>query len=212
MRSIVCGLGGGSLVAISRGIEWTANDKRGREELGAIRAPGLFTLTDPDSSVWQERILKLYEQFSPSIYRYLKSLGILADEAEDLVQETFLRLAAHLREAGDNTNLRSWLFRVAHNLSMDIHRARRRGQSIADLDAENDLVDLGTNPESRYLKEEQLRRLDEAMSTLTSQQRNSILLRAEGLRYWEIASVLGVSEQRAVNLVKRGLLRLAKGV
>jgi RNA polymerase sigma-70 factor, ECF subfamily len=199
-------------VAISSGVEWAANDNCGQRKPVSIRASGLLPLTESENSVSQQQILELYEQFNPSLYRYLLSLGVSSDEAEDLIQEIFLRLACHLMGEGNNSNLRSWLFQVAHNLSMDIHRERRKGQLISELDDDVEIADPKGNPESRYLKLEQFRRLNQAMAELTPQQRNSILLRAEGLRYWEIASVLGVSEQRAVNLVKRGLLRLARGV
>jgi RNA polymerase sigma-70 factor, ECF subfamily len=201
-------------VASFRGIGWTANSNNNQRKVVPIRILGLLPLQGSESCGWQERTLELYAQYNPSLYRYLRSLGVTLDEAEDLIQEIFLRLASHLRENNNNSNLRSWLFQVAHNLSMDVHRARRQDQSISDLDDEtqDDIPDPNSNPESRYLKKEQSRRLRVAMSELTPQQRNSILLRAEGLRYWEIASVLGVSEQRAVVLVKRGLLRLAKGL
>jgi RNA polymerase sigma-70 factor, ECF subfamily len=205
---------GGILVASFRGIGWAANNNCTQQKVVPIRVSGLLPLTESENSGWQKRTLELYEQFNPSLYRYLRSLGVSSDEAEDLIQETFLRLAGHLRESNNDSNLRSWLFQVAHNLSMDVHRARRQDQSISDLDDEtkDEMADPNSDPELRYLKKEQFRRLKALMATLTPQQRNSILLRAEGLRYWEIASVLGVSEQRATFLVKRGLLRLAKGL
>jgi len=73
-------------------------------------------------------------------------------------------------------------------------------------------ADPDANPELACLENERQYRLKHAMSQLTQRQRSSILLRAEGLLYREIASVLGVSEQRAIHLVKRGLARLSEGL
>ena len=168
-----------------------------------------------DGPAWRERTHELHVSLNHSLYRYLRSLGLSADEADDALQETFLRLAGHLKEGGAEDNLRSWLFQVAHNLSMDVHRASRRDRpGDPDLCREQieEPVDTEANPERIYMQKEQRKRLMAAMSNLTLRQRNSILLRAEGLRYREIAAVLGVSEQRAIHLVKRGLLQLSGGL
>lgn len=199
---------------VSRGIRWVTNDDCGQKEVVAIRVSRLPPLEDAENCQWQEQVLELYERFHLSLFRYLRSLGVSSDEGQDLIQEVFLRLAVHLRASGSHKNLRSWLFQVAHNLSMDIHRERRKVQLISEINGETEaeIADPKSDPELKYLKKEQLKRLDTAMAELTPQQRSSILLRAEGLRYWEIASVLGVSEQRAIFLVKRGLLCLTKGL
>lgn len=164
---------------------------------------------------WHLRTLELHGSLNHPLYRYLRSLGLSADEADDALQEAFLRLAGHLKGGGDDENLRSWLFQVAHNLSMDIHRASRRNRQD-DQDSYRgsyeEPVDPKANPERVYIRKEQAKRLMAAMSQLTLRQRSSILLRANGLRYREIAVVLGVSEQRAIHLVKRGLLRLTGGL
>jgi RNA polymerase sigma-70 factor (ECF subfamily) len=156
----------------------------------------------------------MYDALSPSLLSYLHNLRISVDEAEDVVQEVFLRLANHLRKGGEESNLRSWTYQVAHNLAMDIHRTARRNRSNSEVgdEVENELVDPTSDPEQAYLNKEEIKRVQDAMEQLTKQQRNSVLLRAQGLRYAEIASVLRVSEQRALVLVKRALLRLAGGL
>jgi len=193
------------------GIEWGIGDGCGQESPSRNGASGSLSLRNQRESEWQRRTLELYDALNHVLYRYLRSLGLSVDAAEDVVQETFFRLAKHLREGGDATKVRSWLFQVAHNLSMDIHRASRHDHSDSGLEhqAGKEPIDPEGNPECVYLQKEKTKILRAAMSRLTSQQHSSILLRAEGLRYREIASVLGVSEQRAIHLVKRALVRLA---
>ena len=180
-----------------------------------VRGPASMrlSLAEEDAATWQERTLELYDALHLALLRYLRRLGLSMEQGEDVIQETFVRLAEHLREGGGG-NLRSWIFRVAHNLSMDIHRASQRNHrsDIYEGRPVEEPVDPRANPEREYLQKEEAQRVNAALARLTPQQSSSLLLRAEGLRYWEIASVLKVSEQRAIHLVKRGLARLAGGV
>ena len=155
--------------------------------------------------------MELYDACSSPLYKYLCTLGLDREEAEDAIQETFLRLAGHLTEQGNDVNLRAWLFQVAHNLSMDKHRSDRRDRARLEesSDVAVEFADPSAGPEHIYLQKEAMMRADAALNRLTPQQRNGILLRAQGLRYMEIGAVLGVSESRAIHLVKRGLKRLA---
>lgn len=108
-------------------------------------------------------------------------------------------------------NLRSWIYRVAHNLSVDLYRADRRNLDASEesLRCAREQIDPAPNPEEKYLQEEEFRRCDAAISTLTPQQRRCILLRAQGLRYREIADVLGIGIPTVCDLVHRAIVRLA---
>src|SRR5580658_983837 len=57
----------------------------------------------------------LYRELRKPLLRYLVSLGLSSDEAQDVVQDAFLSLHRHLSAGGSQENIRSWLFRVAHN-------------------------------------------------------------------------------------------------
>jgi len=166
-----------------------------------------------DAGGWRERTLYLYDSLAPRLAGYLRNLGLKKDEREDVLQEVFLRLAGHLKKGNNEDNLHSWAHQVAHNLAMDVHRANRRSLDAIELKLESadEPADPKPNPEWVYLQKESSRRLSAALSQLTRQQFNSILLRIRGLRYREIGEHLGVSEQRAMHLVKRGMQRLKGG-
>ena len=57
----------------------------------------------------------LYRDLRKPLLRYLVCLGLSNDEAQDVVQDAFLSLQRHLAAGGPQENIRSWLFRVAHN-------------------------------------------------------------------------------------------------
>jgi len=175
----------------------------------------LFVHSDRGGSKRRSQIVQLYDETRPSLMAYLSSLGLSVDEAEDVIQEAFLRLVRHLANKRDEENLRGWLFRVAHNLTMDLFRAGKRYVAEStDEDASPvlELADTSLGPEELAIKREELRRVWAAMGRLTQQQRYAVLLRAEGLRYREIAAVLGMTTQRVGELVQRALARLAGDV
>lgn len=159
----------------------------------------------------RQRVIELYDALRPSLHAYLCCLRMSSDQADDVIQETFLRLVRHMIERGTENNLRGWVFRVAHNLSMDLHRSQRRWFNES-CDYPRGLiverVDPLPNPEQKLLLDERYRRLDTAMTQLTPKQRHCLLLRAEGLRYREIAMTLGVSVQRVGELVQRAVTLL----
>src|SRR5579864_553507 len=151
---------------------------------------------------------ELYLELRKPLLRYLACLGLTSDEAQDVVQEAFLKLHGYLDSGGTRANIRSWLFRVAHN------QARNRQSSYdrrfgAPLDAGTEPRDEAT-PERAVLRKEESRRLAAAMAALTEAERECLLLRAEGLRYREIGEVLGIATSTVGDTVERAVKRLAE--
>jgi RNA polymerase sigma-70 factor, ECF subfamily len=157
----------------------------------------------------RQRIAELYDLLRPPLYAYLWYLGMNMDQAEDVIQDTFLRLVSCRFDPQDN--LRAWIFRVARNLSMDIHRVQRRWRRRDDDGAPSVIrepIDPAPSPEQRILLQERMRRFDQ----LTPKQRQCVLLRAEGFRYREIAITLGVSVQRVGELMQRSIVLLGADI
>ncbi len=197
------------MVAIEE-LEWVAKEDQWWE--GAVQGKDSRQLSSNFKIAASQRQVKdLYDDLSPSLLMYLRGLGLTEEESEDAVQEAFLRLVRHLADGGNEDNLRSWTFKVARNLSMDVHRTRIRSKESDTPEGwleDFEPVDGSADPERALMQEEERKRLNVAMEKLTQKQRSSVLMRAEGLRFCDIASALGVSEQRAIHLVKRGLKRL----
>ncbi len=198
--------------------ELLTGDAHGLEGRVHNRTSGLDTLPGQEERERQHKqIRELYDLHNAALFNYLRSLGLTRDEVEDFHQETFLRLAQHIAEGEDGKkdgNLRSWIFQVAYHLSMDRYRAVRRDAAHMEPLSEviEEPVDLETDPERIYLQQERTKLVNAAITKLTPQQRSSVLLRAQGMRYIDIGKVLGVSEPRAIYLVKRGLKCVAGGL
>ena len=125
------------------------------------------------------------------------------DDAEEVAQETFLRLwteAPRWRPGG--AKLSTWLFRVAHNLAID--RIRRR-RPTAPLDGAIDPVDPRPDPAEAYAEDETGRRVAAALADLPERQRAAIVLcHHQGLSNADAAAVLEVGVEAVESLLARG--------
>ena len=163
----------------------------------------------------RQHIVELYDNVSPSLRAYLSLQGLSKEHSEDVIQEAFLRLVRRIVSRGPDANTRAWVFRVAHNLSMDYHRSEKRQARPNEVETHLVLrghVDPAPDPEQTILLRERLRYFREAVAQLTPKQRRCLLLRAKGLRYREIAEAMGVSVQRIGELMQRVTSLIDTGV
>ena len=170
---------------------------------------GIFAREEHGKLRQRSNIVDLYDELRPSLYGYLICLGLTPDEADDIIQEVFLNLFQYVERGGKVNNPRGWIFRAAHNLSRTLQRRERR--FVSDVQADGlvlEQTDTALNPEDVYLWKEHLERLNTAIEHLTEQQHQCLHLRAEGLRYREIASVLGVGASRVPQLLQRAIVRI----
>src|SRR5579859_7111783 len=137
-------------------------------------------------------VTTLYRELRKPLLRFLVCLGLSVDEAQDVVQDAFVSLQRHLTAGGSQENIRSWLFRVAHNRARNQQKSyERRFSEPLGVEA-NTMVHEAT-PERAVLDKEKFRRLRNAVHLLTEPERDCLLLRAAGLRYREIGEILEIA-------------------
>ena len=155
-------------------------------------------------------VISLFDRFRNSLLRYALSFGLSVQDGEEVTQEVFLALLRHLQLGKSRRNLRGWIFRVAHNLALKRRHVSRQSQGEMDSDgalAQNQL-DPSPSPEERVLSRQRQGRLLAVVHALPEQDRCCLRLRAEGLRYREIADVLGISLGAVSISLTRSLARL----
>ena len=161
----------------------------------------------------EEKVGQLFELLRDPVYLYLRAVVGNSAEAEDITQETFLRLYRTLHSGQTISNVRFWVFRVAHNLAF---KERERGEHYQTTDTHTWdelrqlLPDPGPNPEQRVLQMERFERLHVAMAWLSPQELQCLHLRAEGFRYREIGEILGINTKSAAEFLRRGIRKLMK--
>ncbi len=166
----------------------------------------------------QKKTIEQYDELRSFLRRYLSCVGLEPQEAEDIIQETFLKLLEGLGGEMKVKNLRGWTFRVAHNLTANLHKEATKLLSAEAEEVAQFLksrIDARLNPEEVVLQKERLARLVSGVSRLSPQQRQALhlraeglRLRAEGLRYREIAVLLAVNRQRVGKVIQEALMHL----
>ncbi|MCZ2151796.1 MAG: sigma-70 family RNA polymerase sigma factor [Bryobacterales bacterium] len=158
-------------------------------------------------------VSRLFDELRAPLLRYLMSLGLTVPDGEDIVQEVFLALFRHLRREKPRDNLRAWIFRVGHNLALK--RRRQNGRSPGTLNGvpvEALSADLALNPEEHAERNRRQARLRAVVQALPDRDRCCLYLRAEGLRYREIAEALEMSLGAVSISLTRSLARLSRSV
>ena len=153
----------------------------------------------------------VYEAFRARLFSFLVRLSRRRDVAEDLLEETFLRLVARARDLRSDTSLAAWLFTVARNLhaSWCRHRALH-DERISELVPSWPAPARGETPFEATARSETEWCLETALARLALRDREVILLVAvEGLTPSEAAGALGLAPEALRKRLQRARERLA---
>jgi len=143
---------------------------------------------------------EVYNEVAAGVYRYLRRLTGSRARAEDILQETFIRLHAQLNAGVTISHPRAWLFQVATNLSKDEQRHAIRAavrEENYSAQAGNVVLDFPAQIETQQI----VRR---ALEELTPRMRQLLLLFSEGFTYREISEIAGVEPAYVGVLLQRG--------
>ncbi len=154
----------------------------------------------------KELLQEIYRRYSDELYLYLYSFCGNRAEAEDLMQEVFLKALLSLENT--HRNFRAWLYLVAKNLCLN---RMKRDREISTEEPEKLGQGSENAPLDQMIEEEGKRRLYAAILRLPRIRRQAILLQYfSGLSQKEIAQVLGVSPGNVRMIVHRGKKELKK--
>lgn len=187
----------------------------------------LAALSDEDLyrrfAAGEERAFEvLLDRHGDRVFGYLARFFGDRETARDLVQEVFMRVITGASSFRGDCSFRTFLFRVARNLCIDVMRSRaaRPDAGAASLDAVEDPDDrplcevvAGREPDgvARGLSRELSGALEQALARLPAEQREVFLMReAEGLKFAEIAQVLGVNENTVKSRMHYAVLALRR--
>jgi RNA polymerase sigma-70 factor, ECF subfamily len=164
----------------------------------------------PARSHVQEEVAALFGQLRSPVLRYLLTFGLPVHDGEEIVQEVFLALFEHLRRGGDRSSLRGWIFRVAHNLALKQRMANQRQCAEPGFPSAERHSDPALNPEQQLALTQKKHKLRAVLRALPDIDQRCLSLRAEGLRYREIAEVLGISLGAVSMSLARSLSRFER--
>ena len=152
----------------------------------------------------------IYANYFKPIYFYInKTVNNDRTLAEDLTQETFIKVLGGLKDFNNEKKLAPWIFRIAHNTCMDYYRLRRMNLELIDnvicYDKESN------SPEYSILNKEKQNVLNEVLFKMSQRYRRAILLRDyNNLTYKEIATALKLNEMAVKNMIHRARKQFKK--
>jgi RNA polymerase sigma-70 factor (ECF subfamily) len=156
-----------------------------------------------------EGFRELVERHSRSIFRLAYRMTGNQDDAEDVVQETFLRAYRQLSGFEARCAFSSWIYRIAANCALDLIRCRRKTEP----DVVAMLPSSEPAPDRMVFSDEVRQRVEEAMGLLTGQERAAFVLRHyEGLSSEQVGETLGVAPGAAKQAVFRAVQKLRRAL
>ncbi|MGB6484730.1 MAG: sigma-70 family RNA polymerase sigma factor [Candidatus Acidiferrales bacterium] len=158
----------------------------------------------------EREVIQLFDELRDPALRYVLSFGLSIQDGEEVTQEVFLALLRHLQMGKARDNLRGWIFRVAHNLALKRRQANQRSVDTSERNRQNaeNQLDSAWNPEERLSVSQRQERLLSIFRALPEKDQCCLRLRAEGLRYREIAAVLDMSLGAVSNSLTRSIARM----
>ena len=157
----------------------------------------------------RQQVSDLYSAERDGVFRSLMILGLNRAKAEESTQEAFLRLYGAFLNGSQIENPRAWVYRVAHNIAVDAlaYEARESGSLGSVLD---DVASSNGSAEHVLIVDEGIKNLRAAVAKLSKQQRLCLELRAQGLRYQDIAQVLQIRTSTVGEFLRRAIQQLRK--
>ena len=145
----------------------------------------------------------LFERYAPAILRFADRMLSDRSEAEEVTQETFVKVITRAHQYDGRAEVASWLFAIAANACRDRRRRERRAP-VVPLETVAEPREKGDGVEGKLLAGQRRDAVRRALASLSEEQRAALVLeRYHGLPYAEIARVLGIS----VGAVKTGIFR-----
>jgi RNA polymerase sigma-70 factor (ECF subfamily) len=181
-------------------------------ESDALVVPARAGMGHSSASLVEEKVIGLFDELRIPLFRYLAGFPLTLQDSEDVIQEVFLALFQYLQSGKSHQNVRGWLFRAAHNLALKKHlRSRKDVENAGPLMAvEERVADPAPNPEDLFAFNQTQKRLMSVVRAMPEQSRWCLYLRAEGLRYREIAEVLDISLGSVSLYLERSLAHIAR--
>lgn len=130
------------------------------------------------------RLINIYQA---KLFGYLLKFSNSEDEAEELFQETLIKVWSGIKKYNDQKKFASWLFTIAHNTAMDKIRIKTKNNNILPIE-DVDEHSLTLLPDEQIIQQETLEQINKSVINLSEKQRAVFLLRQHGeLSFKEIA-------------------------
>ncbi|GAA0379674.1 RNA polymerase sigma factor [Bacillus horti] len=156
----------------------------------------------------QEEVTEWYNEYSDAIFKFILMMTHDYQQAEDLTHETFIKAYRFHDSFNRNSSPKTWLYKIAHNVTIDALRMRK---PILFIKTILQLIDPNPLPEEVVQIKEESRELYDALKRLKESYREVVILRKiKGFSTKETAEILHWSESKVKMTLSRAILALEK--
>ena len=164
-------------------------------------------------STQQASFEKLAQELSPALLRYLRRLVGDQAVADDLLQETLIRIARGLPSFSGRASVKTWAFSIATNAAADYFRQPERRLRIVDVGEADDLPDTGPRVDERIVVDEMNACVRQVIDSLPGDYRSALVLHdLEGLTAEQTAEICDCSLATVKIRIHRARARLKKAL
>lgn len=156
----------------------------------------------------------LYDRYEERMLRYINKIsGLPREEAEDVLQEAFIRIWTNINGFDRSFPFKSWLYRIVHNLTVSQWRknSTRAKQQVVLENQTSPYLGAEAMEDFEEINQDHKKRIQKALSSLKTNYREIIILRFfENMKYEEISDILKIPEGTVATRINRAKKQLRK--
>ena len=153
----------------------------------------------------------IVEKYENKLLKYVfRITNVDLEEAENLLQEVFIKVYRNINEYNDSLSFSSWIYRIAHNITIDYYRKNKDKQSISlQTDDEGymnliEILESPSNTENEYKNKELTKIIVTILDSLDAKYKEILVLKfLEDKNYSEISDILKMPEWTVATLINR---------
>lgn len=159
----------------------------------------------------QDAFAKLFYRYKNSIYNFIYRFVGSPDVANDLLENTFIKMIKSISKYREINKFKQWLFSVANSVTIDYLRRRKKEYIIDSIEDWMEIADNSPSPQVSLEREEAMNRIEEKIKNLPPKQKQVFLIRQESdLTFREIAEVLECPVSTVLSRMHNAVLTLRK--
>lgn len=151
------------------------------------------------------------EKYEEKLLKYiLRITSIDLGEAENLLQEVFIKVYKNINEFNESLTFSSWIYRITHNITIDYYRKNKDKKEVSLQTYDEDYVNLiellesDINIEKEYKKKELIKKIVDTINQLDTKYKEILILKfLEEKNYSEICDILKIPEWTVATLINR---------
>jgi RNA polymerase sigma-70 factor (ECF subfamily) len=163
----------------------------------------------PHREVEQQAFVEIYREHYATVFNIAQRILGATEEAEEIAQETFIKLYQRWPNLTINISLRSWLARVAINLSISRYRRYRRSREL-NKQLSSRANEVSESTEEKVVARQEAALVAKALGKLRKRDRTCLIARYAGLSYQEVADIVGARPSSIGKILQRAEASLKK--